>query len=219
MGQIHLYLMPVKPTRSPVKPRLMEDNMGLHQTQEHVEQAERAQHHERKRTALLIICVAVALAIVEMAGKQSQFSSIANNIQATDLYAFYQAKTIRGTVLRTALESLEFIGADGNPSTDKQQKQLASWKSTLDRWDSEPSTGEGRKELLERARAIEKERDHEMHAYHAYEYSAAALQLAIVIASAAIIVEIAYLELAAVAFGLIGICFALIGWLQPSVLG
>src|SRR5262249_39841119 len=102
--------------------------------------------------------------------------------------------------------------------TDKQQKQVATWKTTIDRWDSDPTTGEGRKELLERARAAEKERDHERHAYHAYEYSAAALQLAIVIASAAIIVEVAYLELAAVAFGLIGICFALIGWLHPELL-
>jgi hypothetical protein len=210
--------MPVELTRSPVTSDFMEGKVGLHQTHEHVEQAERAQHHEKKRTALLIICVAVALAIVEMAGKEAQFSSIANNIQAADLYAFYQAKTIRGTVVRTALENIEVTAADGGPATEKQQKQLASWKATLDRWDSEPSTREGRKELLERAREVEKARDHEMHAYHVYEYSAAALQLAIVIASASIIIEITYLELAAAAFGLIGIGFALLGWLEPGML-
>ncbi len=57
-----------------------------------------------------------------------------------------------------------------------------------------------------------------MQAYHAYEFSTAALQLAIVMASAAIIVEITLLEITAMGFGVIGICLALIGWLSPNLL-
>jgi len=189
--------------------------MALHETHERVEHAERAHHQEKKRSALLIICLAVALAIIEMAGKEAQFSSIASNIEGADLYAFYQAKTIRGTVLRTAAEEVGLVARDPAVNDDERQKQVTTWKTAIDRLDSDPATGEGRKELLERARAVERQRDHEMHAYHDLEFSAASLQLAIVIASAAIITEIGLLELASVGLGLIGLCLGLIGWLSP----
>ncbi len=192
--------------------------MGLHETQERVEQAEKAHHQEKKRTALLIICLAVLLAIIEMVGKETQFSSIASNIAAADLYAFYQAKTIRGAIVRTAMESIDVLTEDPTRRAEERQKQLAGWKATLDRLDSDPASGEGRKQLLDRAQAIEKQRDREMQAYHAYEFSTAALQLAIVMASAAIIVEITLLEITAMGFGVIGICLALIGWLSPNLL-
>jgi hypothetical protein len=196
----------------------MEGILGLHETRERVEQAELAHHQKKNRAALLIIALAVALAIIEMAGKEAQFSSIAYNIEASDLYAFYQAKTIRGTLVRTAMETVDVLTDDPALRADARQKQFSAWKATIDRLDSDPASREGRKELLERAKTVEKDRDHDMQAYHAYEFSAAALQLAIVMASAAIIVEIVMLELTALGFGLVGICLAFVGWLSPSLL-
>jgi uncharacterized protein DUF4337 len=191
--------------------------LELHQTHERMEQAEQAHHHAKKRAALLIIVLAVALAIIEMASKEAQFTSIALNIQSSDLYAFYQAKTIRYHVLHAAVEGAEALAVDAS-HLSPGQKQIAIWKSEMERLDSEPSTRQGRKELLERAKAIEAERDAEAHSYHQFEYGAASLQLAIVLASAAVITEVALLELISGGFGLVGVGLALLGWLAPTLL-
>ena len=55
------------------------------------------------------------------------------------------------------------------------------------RYDSEPETGEGRKELMSRAIAAEADRDRRLGAYHLFEFSSAAFQIAIVLASASVI--------------------------------
>ena len=52
------------------------------------------------------------------------------------------------------------------------------------RYQSEPETSEGRKELMARAKEGEAKRDRAMAAYHNYEVASAAVQIAIVIATA-----------------------------------
>jgi hypothetical protein len=192
--------------------------LELHETSERIEHAERAHHQDRKRAALLIIVLAVALAIIEMAAKEAQYASIAHNILSSDTYAFYQAKTVRATVLRTAVESAELLGSEGAQRPEARVKQLEAWKATIDRLDSEPSTGEGRKELLERARLLEEERDHEERSYHHFEYAAAGLQLAIVVASAAVITELTLLEVISAGIGVAGLALGVLGWLAPALL-
>ena len=191
--------------------------MELHETRERIERAEHAQHQEKKRAALLIIVLAVALAIIEMAGKEAQFSSIALNIQSSDIYAFYQAKTIRGNVLRTAVEGVQALSPEA-AERPAVQKQIAIWLSEIERMNSEPSTGDGRRELLERAKALEAERDAESRSYHQFEYAAAGLQLAIVVASAAVITEVVLLEVISAGLGLAGVVLAMLGWLAPTLL-
>jgi uncharacterized protein DUF4337 len=190
--------------------------LELHETSERIERAEQAHHHERKRAALLIIVLAVALAIVEMASKEAQFASLALNIQSSDIYAFFQAKTIRGSVLRTAVESMEALSSGGTEQP-AIQKQVAAWRGEIERLDSDPSTREGRKQLLERAKSLEAERDAEERSYHQFEYAAAGLQLAIVIASAAVITEVVVLEVISAALGIAGLALAVLGWLDPAV--
>ena len=192
--------------------------MAVHETRERLEHAEHAGHQEKKRAALLIIVLAVALAIVEMAGKEAQFASIAHNILSSDTYAFYQAKTIRATVLRTAVDNAESLVPDDPQHADAHQKQVAVWKASIDKLDSDPAGGEGRKELLERARLLEEQRDQEEHSYHHYEYAAAGLQLAIVLASAAVITEITLLEMISAAIGVAAVALGTFGWLAPALL-
>lgn len=191
--------------------------MEIHETHEHIEEAH---HKDNKRAAILIIVLAAALAIVEMAGKEAEFASLASNIETSDLYAFYQAKAIRATVLKTAVESFQIQAAEATAPAEKsvRQKQIESWQATGKRLESEPATHEGQKELLERAKHAGERRDHELHAYHDYEYGAAMLQLAIVMASAAVITEMWLLELVSAGFGAIGIAMGLIGWLAPALL-
>src|SRR6266705_1960661 len=85
-----------------------------------------------------------------------------------------------------------------------------------ERYQSEPETGEGRKELMARAKEMEKKRDRAMAAYHNYEIASAAVQIAIVLASAQIITGVAALLWIAYALGAVGVVFSLIGFFWPT---
>jgi len=164
-----------------------------------------------KRIALLISVLALVLAFAETLGKAAQTSAVAYNIEALNLWNFFQAKTIRQTVLRTAAEELE-----SGSLTEAQKKQAAKWKDTASRYQSEPETGEGREQLSARAKEAEKKRETAMAAYHHYEIASAAVQIGIVVASASIIAEMAVLAWIGGVFGLLGIAFCVIGAFFPS---
>ena len=171
-----------------------------------------AEHHGgNKGVALLISVLALILAFAETLGKGAQTGALAYNIVASNLWAFFQAKTIRQTVLRTAAEEIEAGGA-----SEAQKKQAAKWKDTASRYQSEPDTGEGREQLAARAKEAEKKRDTSMAAYHQYELASAAVQIAIVLASASIIAEIVALAWAGAALGVVGVLFCVIGFSFPT---
>lgn len=168
-----------------------------------------------KKIALLISVLALVLAFSETLGKAAQTTALAQNIEASNLWNFFQAKTIRMTVLRTAGESLT---VEASAPSDALKAQIQKWKDTAERYDSEPSTGEGRKELAARAKAAEARRDRAMAAYHQYEIASGALQIAIVLASATIITGALVLAWIATGLGVVGIGFSLIGFLAPTAI-
>ncbi len=170
-----------------------------------------ADHHGNKEVALLISILALVLALAETLGKGAQTEGLAYNIEASNLWAFFQAKTIRQTVLRTAAEEVEA----GNPG-EGARKQVAKWKADAERYQSEPETGEGRKELAARAKEAEKKRDRSLAAYHHYELASASVQIAIVLASASIITTMPALAWIAGALGLIGAVLCGIGFFAPT---
>src|SRR5579859_1980899 len=90
-----------------------------------------------KKVALLISVLAVVLAFAETLGKGAQTNGLAANIEASNLWAFYQAKTIRMTTLRTAAEAAEVDLPAGGAKKDALAKKIADWKSTAARYDSE----------------------------------------------------------------------------------
>ncbi|GGH31284.1 hypothetical protein GCM10007036_42390 [Alsobacter metallidurans] len=170
-----------------------------------------------KKIALLIGILALFLAFSEQGGNEAQTNSLAANVEASNLWAFFQAKTIRGTVVRTAAEQLEFeLDAIPDPARKAAaQKRIDTWKATQARWDSEPETQEGRKELAARAKAAEDKRDLQGRKHDHYEVSSAALQLAIVIASSSIITGIAALIWVAAGLGVVGAVFMGIAAFAP----
>jgi hypothetical protein len=172
-----------------------------------------------KKIALLISVLAVVLAFAETLGKGAQTNGLGQNIEASNLWAFYQAKTIRMTTLRTAAESAELdLPALGGAKREALGKKISDWRSTAARYDSEPETGEGRKELMARAKAAEARRDRALAAYHQYEVASALVQIAIVLASAHIITGVAALLWISVALGVGGVVFCLIGFFAPTAL-
>jgi Domain of unknown function (DUF4337) len=171
-------------------------------------------HGGNKRVALLISLLALVLAFAETLGKSAQTAALASNIEASNLWAFFQAKTIRQTVLRTAAEELQV----SEKVTEPAKKQVDKWRDTAQRYQNEPETGEGRDQLAARAKAAEKKRDKSMDSYHNFESAAASAQIAIVLASASIIAEIAALVWIAGALGVIGVFFCVMGFFFPFAL-
>jgi hypothetical protein len=167
-----------------------------------------------KKVALLIALLALVLAFAETLGKAAQTSALENHIESSNLWAFFQAKTIRQTTIRTAAEQLE--AESGPKASEAAKKQIDAWKKTAERYQSEPETNEGRKELMARAKDGEAKRDRFTAAYHNYEIASAAVQIAIVLASAQIITGVTALLWIAYALGAIGVFFSLIGLLWPT---
>lgn len=171
-----------------------------------------------KKVALLIAVLALVLAFSETLGKGAQTNGLSFNIEASNLWAFFQAKTIRSTTLRTAAEALEaeLPQVSASQAREAMEKRIAEWKKTIARYDSEPETQEGRKELAARAKQAEERRDRALAAYHNYEIASAAVQIAIVLASAEIITGVAALTWIAGALGLVGIAFSVIAFFAPT---
>jgi hypothetical protein len=171
-----------------------------------------------RKAALLIAVLAAVLAFSEMLGSSAQTEALSRNIEAANLWSFFQAKTVRSTTLRTAAETLEVEAALAVTPDAKMalEQRIASWKKSIARYDSEPETGEGRKELAARAKAAEGVRDRALAAYHQYEAATGLLQIAIVLASAHVITGAAFLLWGAAGLGVVGLVFALLGFLAPA---
>jgi hypothetical protein len=172
-----------------------------------------------KRTALLVAILAALLAISELGGKSAQTHALADHIDASNLWSFFQAKTIRQTTMRTAAQAVEAQFKDaGQEMPAGLKKQAETWRTMAQRYETEPETGEGRKELAARAKVKEATRDKAMSAYHMFEYGSAALQLAIVLAGAATLTGVVALTFTSIGLGVIGLAFDALGFLAPTLL-
>src|SRR6476660_1164409 len=118
---------------------------------EELEKDHEGSQSTKLRIGLLIAALAALLALLEAGGKSAQTEALDANLQASDLWAFFQAKAARVTTIRTAAETAKLSLQGDLPAETKAaiQKQIAAWNATAERYDSEPQTGEGRKELTE----------------------------------------------------------------------
>jgi hypothetical protein len=191
----------------------------MSEVSEAIEKAEEGEHAEffNKRIALVIAILALFLSFSETLGKGAQNEATNLNIRASDLYAFFQAKTIRMTTLSTAAEELAVTAQSTGDAAAKEaaQKQIEAWKKTAERYDSDEKSREGRKELVERAKDAEEERDIATAKYHHYELASAAFQIGIVLASAAVITGMVVLVWLGGLLGVIGVVLVALGLWAP----
>jgi hypothetical protein len=190
--------------------------MGAHESMEHAEHAHHASS-SNKQIALLIAVIALFLALSETLGKSAQTEGLSQNIEASNLWAFYQAKTIRMTSVRTAAEEMKTqLEKEADPKFKAAaDKQIDTWQKTSQRYDDEPDTGEGRKQLVVRAKKAEEKRDLAFAKYHHFEVASAAFQIGIVLASATIITGMVVLSWGAMALAALGIGFTAVGLFAP----
>ena len=193
--------------------------MSAHESMEHAEHAEHASGSNRK-IALLIAVIALCLALSETLGKGAQTEAIAKNVEASNLWAFFQAKSIRRTQVQTAADQgkIALAGTTDDATRAALQKQIEEWGKTAARYRSEPETGEGSEQLSERARHAEHERDEATAKYHHYEIASALFQIGIVLASATIITGMIVLAWISGALALAGIAITVLGLYSPHLL-
>jgi hypothetical protein len=194
--------------------------LEMKEKMEEIEKSHEGSRSTNLRIGLLIAALAALLALLEAGGKSAQTEAVNANVQASDLWAFFQSKTARMTTIQTAVETAKLSLLGDPPAETKAaiQKQIDAWNATAERYDSEPQTGEGRKELTERAKEAQGERDRKLAAYHLFELGSAASQLAIVLASAAIITGMMFLVYLAGFLGIVGAGLGVIAWLAPTML-
>jgi len=101
-----------------------------------------------------------------------------NTIKASDTYAFYQAKS-----LKQALAEQNLYDAEKNGD----KVRAADMKAKIEKYESDPKTGEGKKELLAKADALEAERNDAKNRSPWIGYASTAYQLSIVLLSASIL--------------------------------
>ena len=120
----------------------------------------RARRHagrSNKKIALVIAVLALGLAFSETLGKSAQTEGIGANVEAANLWAFFQAKTIRRTLVETAAREMtvSLKGTTDAAAKAEMETQIANWTSEAARYRSEPSTHEGSTELAARAKDAE----------------------------------------------------------------
>jgi len=189
---------------------------------EQMEQAEQAEHAVKsdKKIALLIAVLALFLAFSETLGKNAQTGAISANVESANLWAFFQAKTVRLALMRTAAEELTLEAATVVDPAVKaaMDKQIDAWRKNAARYESEPETGEGRKELSARATVAAEKQKLDLTKYHHYEIASAAFQIGIVLCSAAVITEMLWLAGVSGLLGVVGLAVLAFGVFAPHVL-
>jgi len=171
----------------------------------------------KQRAAIAIAVFAMVLAITGLGGNNATKDTLNNNIQASNFYGFFQAKNMRQTAYRLAADEFELAWLN-DPALSPEikaalQEKLKSYRDTIARYESEPETQEGMKELLQRARHHEAERDRAMKKDPYFDYSEALLQIAIVLISVSIVANLAWLALFGGAMGIAGALLCINGFL------
>lgn len=135
--------------------------------------------------------LAVLLAITAMGGDNAAKNATLKNIAASNIWSFFQAKNMRRQLVRAHTEDLELLIETTPTLTAEQRTRIAEKIAANKAYDakltSDAESKEGLDELFKRGKALEQERDLAMAQDPYFDYAQACLQIAIVLASVAII--------------------------------
>jgi hypothetical protein len=140
----------------------------------------------RKYTGIYLGILAMLLAITALGG-----SNATKTMLNSDIYGYYQAKNIRQTVYQLTAEQLdsELLALPDAPEAAraKIEDRIKRYRERVDRYESDPSTGDGKKELLAKAKEFEARRDQAAERDPNFDFAEALFQIAIVLGSVSIV--------------------------------
>ncbi len=151
--------------------------------------------HIKDRAGWTITVIAALLAITTYVSNGISSSILTNTIKANDTWNFYQAKSIKQTIAENARDD-----AIARKDTKKAQELTAK----IDRYESDPEKGEGKKELMTKAKGLEAQRDEAKKHSPWLTFAGSVLQLSIVLLSASILAVSMGMFYASIGVGIIG---------------
>jgi hypothetical protein len=132
----------------------------------------------KDKAGLVIVFMALFLAANTYLANTFSGTAQTNLLQASNTYGFYQSKSIKQTIAEGQLEDAR---------KEKDKSRIEKLEAKIARYETDPKTGEGKVELLAKARAQEAARD-EARAHGPWlTFSGMLFQLAIVLLSASIL--------------------------------
>ena len=132
----------------------------------------------KDKAGWVIVVMAALLAINTYLGNGNSSRILNDTIEANNTWAFYQAKSIKGTLAEMALD---------DAMARKDVNKVHSLSKKIARYESDPATGEGKKELMAKARALEADRAVAKQRSPWYTFAGSLFQIAIVLLSASIL--------------------------------
>ncbi|MGA8582305.1 MAG: DUF4337 domain-containing protein [Roseiarcus sp.] len=174
-----------------------------------------------RRAAIVIAILALFLALSEAGAKKADHISTEKNIESSDLFNFYQAKKIRSTIVETAAQTLEsqMPGVSDPKAHDALEKQVADFKTKAAEFEHDPKKPEDSLDAIQdRANEAGDARELANRQLEHYELGSGAVQIAIVLASAAIITGVGALMWFSVALGAVGVILMTLGFFAPTLI-
>lgn len=170
----------------------------------------------KSKAALMVSIFAMVLAVSNIGSSNASGEATEQNILASNVYSFFQAKNIRQTQFKLSADNLEISLANQDKLTPAAkavvEKKIEAYKKTIERYESEPETGEGKKELLLKAKEHEKRRDKALLKDPWFDYAEGLLQVSIVLASVAIVTSTPVLLIGSMTLGVLGSIATLNGY-------
>ena len=132
----------------------------------------------KDKAGWVITVLAALLAVNTYIGSGYSSSILTNTIKANDTWNFYQAKSIKQSIAE---------GQYDEAIQRKDFKRAEQLKAKIDRYESDPKSNEGKKELMAKARNLEEKRDEAKKHTPWLTFAGMGYQLAIVLLSASIL--------------------------------
>ena len=187
---------------------MSEEFEHAHHNLEHAAHGQEHGDSKVKPAAIIIGVMAAALAICEFAAKDAQTVYMSNHIAASDTWAQYQAKSVRRAILTSEADVLE--SQTGSAASPALRKQIADARANADRMRSE-SGADGMEQLSEKAHEEEHVRDRAEHRSQVLEIASGGLQIAIVLASISVVVNLPLFMITSLVLALASAIYGLLG--------
>ena len=150
----------------------------------------------KDKAGLVIVVMALFLAANTYIANNFSSAAQTNLLKASNTYGFYQSKSIKQTLAEGQLEEARL---------SNNKERIEKLQAKIDRYESEPATGEGKKELLAKAREQEAARDQARAHSPWLTFSGMLFQLAIVLLSASILTVNMRMYWISIVVGVIGL--------------
>jgi len=189
-----------------------------HGTEEHLEHAEHAQHADHaaqdpffRRVAMTMAIVAAVLACVTMLSHREhtetlrlQNEATIHHTQASDQWAYYQAKKNREYLYKVSPILLEPIAAKAENSKALSDK-AKEWESNAKRYEQEAAEIQTKADgLTKRAEKLQEVSQHAHHRADRYDLGELGVELALVLCSLAVLTKRTEFWYAGIGFGILG---------------